>query len=204
MSYRHILLALLVAVVWGFNFVIIKLGLTQVPPFSFAFLRYVFAGLPLFLFVKRPAIPIGMVVAIGLSMGLVKFSFLFVGVSLGVNAGLGSLVLQSQAFFTIILSLFIFKQRLTVQQISGVLIAFTGIFFIGFEMHTESSLMGLICVLCAAFSWAISNILVRKAGPIDSFALVIWTSLVPPLPLLGMSYAFEGGGLIISPIFGKN
>ncbi len=193
MSYRHILLALLVAVVWGFNFVVIKIGLGEAPPFAFAFLRYIFAGLPLFLFIKRPAISIGMLIAIGLSMGFVKFSFLFVGVDLGISSGLGSLVLQSQAFFTIILSLFVFDQRLTWKQGLGVFIAFSGIFFIGFEMHTKSSLTGLVCVLCAAFSWATSNILVRKAGPLDSFALIVWTSLVPPIPLLIMSYTFEGG-----------
>ncbi|RZI45194.1 EamA family transporter [Candidatus Finniella inopinata] len=193
MSYQHILLALLVAIVWGFNFVVIKIGLTEVPPFAFAFFRYALAGLPLVLFVKRPAISIKMLIAIGLSMGLIKFSFLFVGINLGMSAGLGSLILQSQSFFTIILSLCVFHQRLSWKQGIGILIAFTGIFLIGHGMHSSSSLAGLLCVLCAAFSWATSNILVRKAGPLDSFALIVWTSSILPLPFLGMSYAFEGG-----------
>ncbi len=193
MTYPHILLALLVAIVWGFNFVVIKAGLHEIPPFTFVFLRYIFASIPLIFFVKRPNIPIKSLIIIGLTIGFVKFSFLFLGMYLGVNAGLSSLMLQSQAFFTILLSILLFNHRLTVAQVSGMMVAFSGIAFIGLQMHLEASLLSLVCILCAAFSWSVSNILVNKAGPLDSFALIVWTSLVPPLPLLGMVYLFEGG-----------
>jgi O-acetylserine/cysteine efflux transporter len=193
MTYPHILLALLVAIFWGFNFVVIKIGLSEMPPFTFIFLRYVFASLPLIFFVKRPRIPIKLLITIGLTIGFIKFSFLFMGMYLGVNAGLSSLMLQSQAFFTIILSFLLFNHRLTRAQAAGIIVAFSGIAFIGIQMHLEASLLGLICILCAALSWSTSNILVNKAGPLDSFALIVWTSLVPPLPILGMVYLFEGG-----------
>lgn len=201
MSYRHIFLAVLVAILWGFNFVVIKSSLDKVPPFSFAFLRYIVASLPLIYFVKRPPISIGLLISIGLTMGFLKFSFLFIGVSLGINSGLGSLILQSQAFFTILLAGFIFKYRLTTKQISGIAIAFLGIYLIGREMHTQANCISLICIIAASFSWAISNILIKKAGPIDSFALIIWTSLVPLIPFLIMSFLFEGGNDVFIKVY---
>ncbi len=203
MPIHHVLMALLVAVVWGFNFVVIKIGLKEVPPFAFAFLRYAFAGLPLLIFIKRPPLSLGLLTAIGLTMGFIKFAFLFVGIDLGITSGLGSLILQSQAFFTIILSIFVLNYRLTIQHIVGISIAFIGIFLIGLEMNTEANLLGLICILCAAFSWAVSNILVKKAGPVNPFALIVWTSLIPPLPFLGISYMFEGNNHVWIEIWQK-
>lgn len=193
MAYPHILLALLVAIFWGFNFVVIKVGLKDIPPFTFVFLRYIFASLPLIFFVKRPNISVKLLITIGLTIGFIKFSFLFIGMYLGIAAGISSLMLQSQAFFTILLSVFFFNHNLTSRQIQGMVIAFLGIACIGAQMQLEATLLGLLCILCAALSWSVSNILVNKAGPLDSFALIVWTSLVPPLPLLGMIFYFEGG-----------
>ncbi len=197
MPLRHIAMAFFVAVVWGFNFVVIKLGLSEVPPFAFAFLRYVFAGLPLLFFIKRPPISFKLLIAAGLTMGFFKFAFLFVGINYGVAAGLGSLVLQSQAFFTILLSVFVFNHRLEFHQILGIVIAFTGIFCIGLQTHGNANFFGLCLILCAGFSWGVSNILIRKAGPIDPFSMIVWTSLVPPLPFLGLSFVFEGKNALV-------
>jgi len=121
---------------------------------------------------------------------------MFLGIYLGVSAGIASLVVQTQAFFTIFLSFLFFKARVSLQQIIGMLIAFFGIFLIGFEMHGSASLSGFLLLIGAAFAWAVSNVITKKAGNADMFALVVWTSLVPPIPMLGLSWTFEGTNVL--------
>jgi O-acetylserine/cysteine efflux transporter len=60
------LLATLVAAIWGFNFVIIEVGLDNFPPLLFAALRFAAAAFPTVLFVRRPNVPWRWFVTIGL------------------------------------------------------------------------------------------------------------------------------------------
>lgn len=196
METRHIFIAIFVALIWGFNFVTIKLGLDEIPPFLYVCIRYTFAAIPLVFFVKRPTAPTWVILGIGFSLGVCKFALMFLGIYLGVSAGIASLILQTQAFFTILLSVLFFKTQITTQQIIGMFIAFIGIFFIGLEMHGSASLSGFLLLIGAAFSSAISNIITKKAGNADMFAVVIWTSLIPPLPMLGLSLTFEGTNVL--------
>jgi len=51
-------------------------------------------------------------------------------------------------------------------------------------------------VLVAAFAWGVGNVVAKRAAERhkpDMFELVVWSSLVPPLPLAVLSYVFEGG-----------
>ena len=192
MELRHILTAVFVACIWGFNFVMVKTGLGEMPPFLFVGIRYFCACFPIIFFIKKPPISNWMILGIGFTLGIAKFSLMFLGIHLGVSAGIASLLMQTQAFFTIILSILIFKSHVTFKQILGMVIAFTGIFLIGVESHGTASLVGFFLLIVAAFFWAVSNIMTKQAGNIDMFPLVIWTSLIPPLPMLGLSLTFEG------------
>ena len=91
-------LALLVVVVWGLNFVVIKLGLHNMPPLMLAGLRFMLVAFPALLFVARPAIPLRLLLGYGLTISFGQFAFLFCAIGLGMPAGLASLVLQAQAF----------------------------------------------------------------------------------------------------------
>lgn len=108
MTRKDGLLALMVVVVWGLNFVVIKLGLHNMPPLMLAGLRFMLVAFPALLFVSRPAIPLRLLLGYGLTISFGQFAFLFCAIGLGMPAGLASLVLQAQAFFTIILGAFVF------------------------------------------------------------------------------------------------
>ena len=99
MPIQHFLLALLVVATWGVNFVVIKVGLHGVPPFLLASLRFVLAAFPAVFLGKRPNVAFRFVVAFGFTLGVIHFGLLFLGLKLGISAGIGSLVLQLQAFF---------------------------------------------------------------------------------------------------------
>lgn len=192
MPLPHILLALLVTLIWGVNFVVIKVGLEDFPPLLFCALRFALAALPL-LFLRGPLpAPGWRIVQIGVLLGVVKFGLLFVGMHLGMPAGLSSLVLQSQVFFTVLIAAVVLGERPTLRALAGLALAAMGLLLIGSERSLGDSLVGFVLVVAAALAWAFSNIATKRSGASDMLRLICWVSLVPVLPLLGLSYVFEG------------
>ena len=204
MPFRDIALALGVVLIWGLNFVAIKWGVDEIPPFLLTALRYIGCALPAVFFIRKPQVGWPILVAYGLSVGVLQFSFLFTAIRLGMPAGLASLVMQMQVFFTMALAIMLLGDRPTPLQLGGAAIALVGLGTIGAEHIGGAVLVPLLLTLVAAFFWAISNIVTKRAGKIDMLGFVVWGSLVPPLPMLTLSLVFEGpqalaGLLTISP-----
>lgn len=198
MTRKDGLLALLVVVVWGLNFVVIKLGLHNMPPLMLAGLRFLLVAFPALLFVARPRIPLHLLLGYGLTISFGQFAFLFCAISLGMPAGLASLVLQAQAFFTIILGVFTFGERLQGKQLAGIALAIFGVLVL-----VEASLgaqhvpvVGFMLTLAAALSWACGNIFNKKIMSRQEkpqiMSLVVWSALIPVLPFMLASYLLDG------------
>jgi O-acetylserine/cysteine efflux transporter len=196
---RDLLLTLAVVTLWGFSFVPIKVGLREMPPFALAALRFSFAAVPLVLVIKRPRMPWRNVAGYGLAIGLFQFGLLFLGMKLGMPAGLSSLVIQVQVFFTIGLAIAFLGDRLQRHNLVGAVIATAGIAVLGVQKLIDgahATLVGFVLVIVAAFAWGVGNVISKRAATrheADMFSLVVWSSLIPPLPLALLSYFFEGG-----------
>jgi O-acetylserine/cysteine efflux transporter len=192
MSLRHIALAVMVTVIWGFNFAIIKLGLQDMPPLLLSSLRFALAAVPAVFFVPKPQTSWSYLLLFGVVSGILQFTVLFFGIQFGMSAGLASVVLQLHVFFTILLSFFLLRESLAPNQILGMLIAFGGIGVIGTIHDATANLPAVLLVVAAAFSWAVANILTKKAGRINMLGWIVWSSLVPPIPLFLLSLAVDG------------
>ena len=193
MPLGHILLLTFVAALWGVNFVVIRIGLDHFPPLLFTALRFACAALPLAFVIRRPPVPLWLLAAIGLSLGAVKFSLLFLGMEAGLPPGIASLVLQAQAFFTVLFAALVLGERPGRLQVAGIALALAGVGLIATTIDGSLTVSGLALCLGAAVAWAVANLLIRRAGPVDMLGLMVWISLVPPLPLLILSALFEGG-----------
>ncbi|MCO5987190.1 EamA family transporter [Actinoallomurus spadix] len=189
---RDIAIAVLIAAIWGLNFVIIHVGLGALPPLLFAALRFVAAAFPAVLFVRRPVIPWRRMALVGLPLGVGQFGLLFIAMHLGMPAGLSSLVLQTQALFTAAFAVPMLGERMRRAQAAGMLVAFTGIAVIAASLGQGGPMSAFVLCLGAAGMWGLANIGMRKAQPPDMFGFMVWVSLVPPLPLLALSLIFEG------------
>lgn len=201
MRLSHILLALTTAVLWGYNFVVIKVGVAAVPPLFLTAMRYFFSALPLVFFLRKPDVLWRTMILYGLAMGVGQFGFLFPAIRLGLPAGLASLVLQVQAFFTMGLAALLIGERVGPVRIAGALVAFGGLAVIASErMQGASALAPFLMCIAAAFSWALANIVNRGTGKVDPFAFIVWTSLVPILPLFALSLAIEGPAAIFAAV----
>lgn len=200
MPFSHVLLALSVIAIWGINFVVIQIGLRELPPIFLTFLRFFFAAFPAVFFIKRPQIPFKMLFAYAMLMFTLDFAFLFSGMYAGVSSGIASLTLQTQVFFTAILAMVFLKEKLTLWQILGALVAFCGIGLVAINTGGDVNTLGLLLVEFAALSWAGGNLVSKKIGKVDMFSLVVWGSLVAWPPLLLLSFILEHGKLSVESI----
>ncbi|GAA1260398.1 EamA family transporter [Kitasatospora nipponensis] len=192
MSPRHIALAVLVAAVWGLNFVLIDIGLKNFPPLLFCALRFAVVAVPAVFLVGRPGVRWRWILAVGLVLGVVKFGALFLGMHAGMPAGLSSLVLQSQAIFTALFAAAMLRERPAPQRVAGLAIASAGILLAAADLGPVGPGKAFALVIAAAAAWGLSNVLTRKAAPPDMLRWMVWVSAVPPLPLLALSLVVEG------------
>jgi len=194
MPARHVLLAIAVAIGWGLNFVLIDLGLESFPPLLFVALRFVATVVPAVFVVGPPGVPWRYVALLGLFTSTAQFALLFVAIDTGMPAGLASLVLQLQAVFTIGLAVGLLNERPTRGQVLGGACALAGIGVIAAGRAAGVPLLALGMTVAAAASWAAGNVVTRVARPPRPMAIVVWSSLVPPVPLALLSAGFEGVG----------
>ena len=188
----HVALAVLVAATWGLNFVVVEVGLDDFPPLLLSALRYTLASLPLLVLGGAAAVPWKWVLAVGGAIGVVKFSLLFVGMDVGMPAGLASLVLQVQAFFTLGFAAVLLRERLRIAQVAGLALASAGLILVASGLDGAATAAGFALVIAAAAAWGVGNVAIKRAAPADPFRFMSWMCLVPPLPMFALSLAFEG------------
>ena len=193
----HMLLALVVVAIWGTNFVVIKIGLRDFPPFLFAALRFVCSALPWLLFIKPPSVRWQWLAWFGLLLGAGQFGLLFYAMRADISPGLASLVVQMQVFFTIGLSVLFFRERVSLLPLAGMLLAVCGLSVIAAHIDATVTIIGVGAVLAAGFFWACANMVVKKAAreasaKIDMLGFMVWSSVFAIPPLVLLSLAFEG------------
>ena len=200
LPFRHILLALVVVSIWGANFVAVKIALRELPPLLLCAGRFVLTAIPLVFFLPRPALSWGQLIVYGLTMFTLQFGFMFLGLNLGMSAGLASLILQFQVIVTLTLAAVSLKERILPVQILGALTAMAGFALVAAHQGGDVTIAGLVCLLLAATSWGFGNIYSRRLGRVNPLALVVWGGLVVPLPMGLASLAFEGPALIVESL----
>ncbi len=189
---RHFLLALAVVTVWGTNFVVIKLALAHLPPLLFAALRFTLALVPALFFLPRPNVKWQNLALYGVLIGVGQFGLLYVAMNGHISPGIASLVIQTQVFFTIGLSMLVAGERVRGFQWFALLLAASGIVIILANTDGTTTLMGLALVLMGSFSWAGGNIAAKRGAPANMLAYVVWSSAFAIPPLFALSFLLEG------------
>lgn len=202
MPLSHFLLAFTVIFIWGTNFVVIKWGLADFHPFWFATLRFVFSFLPWIFFLKRPKASWSSLIMVGCLMGVGQFGLLYFAMQSYISAGMASLLVQAQIFFTLLLSIFLFKEFPTKLQTLAIMISLIGyVIVISVSIahpQTVMTLTGITLVFGAAFAWSCSNLVIRKVGKVNMLNFLVWSSPFATVPLVLLSILFEGTDSIIS------
>lgn len=197
MQLHHIILAILITAIWGTNFVVIHLGLREISPQVLCWVRFLLASFPMIFFVKCPQVPLKEIAVFSFVMFILQFTFLFTAMRVGMTAGIASLLMQTQIFFTIFLAFLFLGEKTNRWQIVAAMVSFLGITLVGINLGNNISFSGFILTLVAAGSWSIGNLRSKKMGKTNMLALVIWGSFLAWPPLLLISFLFDGKDQII-------
>lgn len=192
MPLRDQMYALLVALIWGLAFLAVKQGVSELPPLMLTALRFFFTAIPAVFFIPAPKAKPSIVIAYGLVLGLGQFGFVFTALAMGISVGLTAIVVQTQVFFTIILTVIVFREKPLPHQIAGTIIAFAGVALIGQAKSGDVVFLPFLMVLAGAFCWGAANTIGKAAGRIDMLSFVVWSSLASPIPLFALSLILEG------------
>jgi O-acetylserine/cysteine efflux transporter len=191
MKPADIFLAVLVAVAWGFGFVASRLALDELSPALMTAMRFAIAALPC-LFVRRPNVPWKVLIAISATLFLGQFLAQSWAIAHGVPVGLASVIVQSQALFTVAFAVLAFREVPGRMQIAGIGVAAIGLLMICGTVGFDFSVGAFAVLMISPVSFAIGNLLLRQAREVPMFDLFAWLCLVPPLPLLALAFIVDG------------
>jgi O-acetylserine/cysteine efflux transporter len=191
MKPADICLAVLVAVIWGLAFVASRIALDEFSPPLMTALRFAVAAVPC-LFVRKPKVSWPLLIAISLTLFLGQFLAQAYGIAHGVPVGLSSVIVQSQALFTIAFAVIAFREMPTPAQTLGVAVAAIGLLMICGTVGYDFSAGAFAVLMISPISFAIGNLLLRRAREVPMFDLFAWLCLVPPLPLLALALVADG------------
>jgi O-acetylserine/cysteine efflux transporter len=192
MSIRDFFIAIFIMFIWGINFSIIKLGLSSLNPFMLTGLRFLLCVFPLIFFIKKPNTSLVYMVSYGFVFGVGLWGLVTLGIYFGVSAGIASLVLQIGAFFTVIMSAIILREKIDLSKKIGFMVALVGLALIISITDGSVTFVGLVFVLLGALSWGIVNIIIKKANVKEAFSFIIYSSMFSPIPLFILAYLTQG------------
>jgi O-acetylserine/cysteine efflux transporter len=197
---RDLGLAVLVALVWGVNFVVIEVGLDSMPPLLFVTLRFALCAVPAVFLVGRPTVAWRWVVAVAVSLAVVKFPLLFAGMAAGMPAGLSALVLQSQAVFTAVFAAALLRERPGRRAVTGLAVATAGIVLLGARLGAGRPGAAFALVVAAGAAWGLANVAMRRAAAPDLLNFMVWVSVVATPMLAVLSLAVDGPSAVAAAV----
>jgi len=191
MKPADVCIAVLVAVIWGLGFIVSRIALNEFSPELMTTLRFAIAALPC-LFVRKPGVSWEILIAISFTLFLGQFLAQAYGIAHGVPVGLTSVIVQSQALFTIGLAAILFGERPTRMQTAGIGLATVGLLMICGTVGYDFSVSAFAVLLISPVAFAIGNILLRRAQGVPMFDLFAWLCLVAAIPLFALTLVTNG------------
>lgn len=178
------LIAILVVVLWGFNFVPIKVTLQYLTPFELGTVRFLFAVIPMCFFMALPKVRWRWLLMSGLLQGFGQFSLMFVSIEVGMTAALASVLAQTQIYFTAFGSFLIFRSRPSVLLWVSMGTAAIGLLFYGYSAVStggEVTILGIILMLGAAAMWSganmVASVVAKESQNYNPLGYIVWSSL---------------------------
>ena len=185
------ILAALVAVIWGVNFVVSAIFVDHMPPMLFAAIRFTLVVFPAILFIPRPGIGWRKTFGVGFFIGVMQFGLMFIAMQLGMSGGLASLLIQLQTLFTVLLAAAFLAERPTRKQALGIALGLVGLAIVGMG-RGGAAMLPFLMMIAAAFFWGCGNVVMRSAKTKSGLSLTVWSSTVAPIPMFAGSLLFDG------------
>lgn len=191
LSISHLLLAIFVTLIWGFNISFAKIALDNFEPFTALMLGFMMAAAILLPLYPKPPIKISQIILISAIFSIGNMGCMFWALKMGLDSSVGIMVQQIQIPFLIILSVFFLKEKIRLKVITGILVSITGIFLLMGSPNSLNNLPAFFIMILSGLFWSIYSIKIKKAGNTKALALIAWISLFSTILLLPFSLIFE-------------
>ena len=191
MNAKHVVMAFFIVVLWGLNFVALKIAVLSLPPIFLAGLRFLLISIPWIFFVEKPKVSKKQFITLPITLGVLQYSLLYYGMSTGLSAGLSAVILQTQSFFTVIMSTILIKEKPRLNEILGLLIGALGVIILLINNNGDFKIEAVLIILAAAISWGIANIQLKNLGNVNMVSFLIWISPFAAIVLFIISFILE-------------
>ncbi|MBL1377011.1 EamA family transporter [Zobellella iuensis] len=192
MQGRDLLLIVSVMAIWGFNFSMIKLGVTGMDPLLIAAARFACATFPIIFFIRRPKVPWRYLMGYGLLFGTGIWGMASCAITFGLSSGMASVLLQLDVLTTVLVGVLLYKEIISPRMWLGMGMALVGLVVSILYTNGNVTPAGVAFILISAICWPLAGVMVRQSGTRSPFAFNIWGMLFAPLPLIGLSVLFNG------------
>ena len=191
MNAKHVVMAFSIVVLWGLNFVALKIAVLSLPPIFLAGLRFLLISIPWIFFVEKPKVSKRQFITLPITLGVLQYSLLYYGMCTGLSAGLSAVILQTQSFFTVIMSTILIKEKPRLNEILGLLIGALGVIILLINNNGDFKIESVLIILAAAISWGIANIQLKNLGNVNMVSFLIWISPFAAIVLFIISFILE-------------
>ncbi|MBY8199944.1 EamA family transporter [Vibrio fluvialis] len=192
MQGRDLLLIISVMAIWGFNFSMIKLGVSEMDPLLIAAARFFCATFPIIFFVRKPNVQWRYLMAYGLVFGTGIWGMASCSITFGLSSGMASVLLQTDVLTTVLVGVLLYKEVISARMAAGIVLSVVGLVVSIIYTNGNVTLAGVVFIMISAICWPLAGVIVRKSGTRSAFAFNIWGMLFAPLPLIALSVGMNG------------
>lgn len=192
MKKNDLLLAVFVMAIWGFNFSMIKMGITNVHPLIATAARFALAVIPAIFFIARPNVAWRYLISYGLVFGVGIWGMASWSITAGLSSGMSSVLLSSNVLIGMAVGLFVFKETASPRKLMGALLAMVALLVLVSATNGNITASGLMLIMIAAISWTLMGVIVKASKTKQAFAFNVWGMLFAPVPLVLFATALHG------------
>jgi len=194
LTVESILLALLVCAVWGVSVAISKIGVAQFPPLFLLAIRFSIVAALIVPFAPVPWGSMTRLVWLSLTLGILHFSAMFVGLTM-IDTSSAVILQQLQVPFAVVLAYLAFGERPGPIRLMGIIVAFVGVCVAFSDASGRLSGTGVGLMIAAAFFWAMGSLQMKALKRTAPIVAIGWTSLLAAPWLFLASGLMETGQL---------
>lgn len=200
MKRNDLLLAIAVMAIWGFNFSMIKMGVTNVHPLLATAARFALAVTPAIFFIARPNVAWRYLISYGLVFGVGIWGMASWSITAGLSSGISSVLLSTNVIIGMVVGVWVFKEQASRRKIVGALMAMTALCVLVLSTTGNVTLAGVILIMIAACSWTLMGVIVKASKTTQAFAFNVWGMLFAPIPLVMFAVALHGEQILWSAV----
>ncbi|MGX9419066.1 EamA family transporter [Vibrio sp. WJH972] len=192
MKRRDLLLAIALMAIWGFNFSMIKLGVTNVNPLIATAVRFTLAVIPAIFFIAKPNVQWRYLIGYGVVFGVGIWGMASWSITAGLSSGISSILLSSNVLIGMAVGIWVLKESPSQRKLIGALLALCALVVLLLDASGNVTLEGVILILIAACSWTLMSVIVKASQTTQAFAFNVWGMLFAPIPLVLFATLLHG------------